>query len=119
MKRCPLLAALIVPCSLLMPRSLTVPWSFMTPCSPAMAEDLPVPPVPPEHPPLADAAPVPNANAEAPVAPASDKVSVAVRTYPIRMHDPGMGFAPGSRYQSSEDRKPIQTPGLSISVPLK
>ena len=32
---------------------------------------------------------------------------------------PSVGFAPGSRYQTTEDRKPIQTPGFSISVPLK
>ena len=35
----------------------------------AMADDLPVPPIPPEHPPLAETAPVPNANAQAPVVP--------------------------------------------------
>lgn len=93
--------------------------AIITPCSFAMAADLPVPPVPPEHPPLADAAPVPNVNAEAPVAPTSDKPSLNVRMYRAKMYDPGEGFVPGSRYQSSEDRKPIQTPGLSIDVPLK
>jgi hypothetical protein len=85
----------------------------------AMAEDLPVPPIPPEHPPLADAAPVPNVNAEAPVTPTSGKPSVNVTVYRVTLYDPSMGFVPGSRYQSSEDRKPIQTPGFSVSVPLE
>jgi hypothetical protein len=85
----------------------------------AMAEDLPVPPIPPEHPPLAEIAPVPNFDAQAPIAAASNAPSIDVRLYRARPYDPGMGFAPGSRYQSSEDRKPIQTPGLSINVPLQ
>jgi hypothetical protein len=87
--------------------------------SAAIAEDLPVPPIPPNIAPIADAAPVPNPDAEAPVTPSSDEPSVNVRLYRVRMYDPSAGFVPGSRYQSSEDRKPIQTPGLSISVPLK
>jgi hypothetical protein len=85
---------------------------------PARAEDLPVPPIPPEHPPLADIAPVPNIDATEPIAPASNSPSIDVKLYRARPYDPGLGFAPGSRYQTSEDRKAIQTPGISISVPL-
>jgi hypothetical protein len=85
----------------------------------AMAEDLPIPPIPPVSPPLADAAPVPNLDAEAPVAPTSDQPSVNVRLYRATTYDASVGFVPGSRYQSSEDRKPIQTPGFSVSVPLR
>jgi hypothetical protein len=87
--------------------------------SAAMAEDLPVPPIPPSIPPIADAAPVPNPDAAAPVTASSDEPSVNVRLYRVRMYDPSVGFVPGSHYQSTEDRKPIQTPGFSISVPLK
>jgi hypothetical protein len=87
--------------------------------SAAVADYLPVPPIPPNLPQIADAAPVPNPDAEAPVTPSSDEPSVNVRMYRIRMYDPSAGFVPGSRYQSTEDRKPIQTPGFSISVPLK
>lgn len=83
------------------------------------AEDLPVPPVPPANLPLPDTAPVPNPNAKAPVADPSDAPSVDVKLYRARPYDPGVGFTPGSRYQSNEDRKPIQTPGLSFSVPIK
>jgi hypothetical protein len=85
----------------------------------AMAQGLPVPPVPPDVPPFADAAPVPNVNAQAPITPASDQPSVNVRLYRARTYDASAGFVPGSRYQSTEDRKPIQTPGFSVSVPLK
>ena len=84
-----------------------------------LAETLPVPPVPPVHPPAADSAPVPDANAQAPLSATSDAPTFDVRFYRARPYDPGLGFAPGSRYQTTEDRKPIQTPGFSISVPLK
>jgi len=85
----------------------------------ATADNLPVPPIPPEHPLLAEVAPVPNLDARVPVTAASDSPTFDVRLYRARPYDPGMGFAPGSRYQTSEDRKPIQTPGVSISVPLE
>jgi hypothetical protein len=85
----------------------------------ALAENLPVPPVPPAQPPISEAAPVPNVNAEAPVAPASNEVKLDVKFYRARTYDASKGFVPGSRYQSNEDRKPIQTPGFSVSVPLK
>jgi hypothetical protein len=85
----------------------------------AYAEELPVPPIPPALPNLADAAPVPNVDAQAPMAPGSDQPSINMRLYRARTYDPAGGFVPGSRYQSSEDRKAIQTPGFSINVPLK
>jgi len=85
----------------------------------AMVEDLPVPPIPPERPPLAEVAPVPNVDAREPVAAASNAPTIDVRFYRARPYDQGMGFAPGSRYQTSEDRKPIQTPGVSVTVPLQ
>jgi hypothetical protein len=92
--------------------------AFMTFSPFAMADELPVPPIPPRVPPLADAAPVPNVNAEAPVRPDSNGPSVNVRLYRAKTYDPSVGFVPGSRFESTEDRKAIQTPGLSIDVPL-
>jgi hypothetical protein len=83
------------------------------------AETLPVPPVPPDHLPLAEAAPVPNVDAQAPAVATSEKPSIDVMLYRARTYDSSAGFAPGSRFQDSEDRKPIQTPGISIRVPLK
>jgi hypothetical protein len=91
---------------------------LLTMAAAAMADQLPVPPSPPAHPPSGEIAPVPDFDAHAPIAPISDQPTVDVRLYRARTYDPSLGFAPGSRYQTSEDRKPIQTPGLSISVPL-
>jgi len=85
----------------------------------AFARDLPVPPIPPERPPFGEQAPIPNPDATAPSGPLSTAPTVAVRQFRSQPYGPGLGFAPGSRYESAEDRKPIQTPGLSISVPLK
>jgi hypothetical protein len=85
----------------------------------AMAADLPVPPLPPANPPPGDAAPVPNFDAAGPLVPDSDQPSVYVRLYRNKMYDPSTGFVPGSRFQTSEDKKPIQTPGFSVSVPLR
>jgi hypothetical protein len=86
---------------------------------PALAEDLPLPPIPPDNPPAGDTAPVPNVDARAPAPPSSEQASVNVKLYRADPPDPSLGFLPGSRFQNSEERKPIQTPGFSITVPLK
>ena len=31
----------------------------------------------------------------------------------------GLGYAPGSHFATSEEKRPIQTPGLSVQVPLQ
>ena len=93
--------------------------AFLAAAPVAMAEDLPVPPVPPERPPHGDLAPVPDVAVAAPVALPSEKPSFDFKLYRAGQFDTNVGFTPGSRYQTSEDRKPIQTPGFSISVPLK
>lgn len=92
---------------------------LLTAGAPAFAEELPVPPVPPDNPPISEAAPTPDFNARGPVAPASEGASVNVRLYRSNPPDPSRGFAPGSRFQTAEERKPIQTPGFSVTVPLR
>jgi hypothetical protein len=87
--------------------------------SAAFARDLPVPPIPPERSAFGEKAPIPNLDASAPNGPVSNAPTLAVRQFRAQPYGPGLGFAPGSRYESAEDRKPIQTPGLSINVPLK
>jgi hypothetical protein len=86
---------------------------------PAVADTLPLPPVPPANIPVQEAAPVPNIDAQAPAAATSEGPTVAVKLYRFQDYDPSHGFTPGSQYQSSEDRKPIQTPGFSVNVPLR
>jgi hypothetical protein len=83
------------------------------------ADDLPVPPQPPPIVPSPDIAPVPDFGASAPIRPESEDPSLNVKLYRYTPPDSSQGFSPGSRYQSTEDRKAIQTPGFSFSVPLK
>lgn len=92
---------------------------FAATLSATMQNELPEPPMPPDTIPMGDSAPVPNVDARAPAVVASEAPRLDVKLYRSRPFDPSLGFAPGSRYQSTEDRKPIQTPGFSISVPLK
>ncbi len=84
----------------------------------ADAADLPVPPVPPSSPPSSTAAPVPDNDFFPPQSAANAGPTVALKFFRSQTYDPGLGFSPGSRYRSSEERKPIQTPGISLSVPL-
>ncbi len=84
----------------------------------ALAEELPVPPSPPDRGPASDAAPVPNLDAQNPATASQAQTNVQVQFYRSQPYQAGVGFAPGSRYRTPEDRKPIQTPGLSVSVPL-
>jgi hypothetical protein len=85
----------------------------------ASADDLPVPPIPPSLPPVTEVAPVPNPDAEGPVAPSSNQTSLNMKFYQMKLYDPSLGFSPGSQYQNPEERKPLQTPGFSLSVPLQ
>jgi hypothetical protein len=100
-----------------MKRRLLISLMFVT--GPALAEELPVPPIPPDHPPIGDTAPVPDVDARAPVPPSSEQTSINVKLYRSDPPDTSLGFLPGSRFRNSEERKPIQTPGFSITVPLR
>jgi hypothetical protein len=83
------------------------------------AEDLPVPPVPPAHVPTPDAAPVPDQSNLRTGASSDSDPNVQLRFFRSSPPDPSAGFTPGSRFQTPEERKPIQTPGLSLSVPIQ
>jgi len=89
------------------------------PGSIAMAEELPVPPVPPAATSSLSAAPVPDADMRDPFGSTAPAPKVALRFYRNETYNGGYGYMPGSRYQSAEDKKPIQTPGFSVSVPIK
>ena len=82
----------------------------------------PIPPIPPHATSqLAKPAPVPDQDAQPPPDPNSTphtKVSVAnFRRQPTA--DSGAGFPYGSQFQSREDARPIQTPGLTVTIPLR
>jgi hypothetical protein len=80
---------------------------------------LPLPPIPPAHPPGEQLAPTPDRDAQAPWVPANDGVRVRPQDFRAQLLTQGLGYVPGSQFQSNEDRRPIQTPGLSLQVPLQ
>ena len=81
---------------------------------------LPVPPVPPAHPPAGQVAPVPNPDLRPPADPADQGLQVRLQDFRARRFDEGgMGYSPGSQYETTEDKRPIQTPGLTVRVPLQ
>jgi hypothetical protein len=79
---------------------------------------LPVPPIPPAHPPTAQSAPVPDPNLAAPLA-GSLLPDVKFQDFRASQYSTSPGYAPGSQFQTSEDKRPIQTPGLTWKVPLQ
>jgi len=80
---------------------------------------LPVPPIPPAHPPTDQPAPVPNPNASAPPVKTSQGPRVTIQDFRAQAFDQSHGYAPGSRFETSEDRRNIQTPGLKVWLPLQ
>jgi hypothetical protein len=80
---------------------------------------LPVPPIPPAHPPRDQSAPMPNLDARAPAMVADQGTQVGFRNFRYRRYDPSLGYTPGSQFQTSEEKRVIQTPGLMMRVPLQ
>lgn len=85
----------------------------------AAAPALPVPPLPPAHPPTPQAAPVPNIDLRAPELAAVPRTAVGLRVFRMTDHGTGLGFIPGSAYETPEGRRPVQTPGFTVSVPVR
>jgi hypothetical protein len=79
---------------------------------------LPVPPIPPANPPTALSAPMPDRDLQAPTAP-GQRLQVSVQDFRVQRFYQGLGYAPGSHFETSEEKRPIQTPGLSVKVPLQ
>jgi hypothetical protein len=80
---------------------------------------LPLPPPLPTNPPTDQAAPVPDGDLAYPNRVAQDPAAFALRVYPLQDLGTGDGYIPGSAYQAPEQRKPIQTPGFMVTVPLQ
>jgi hypothetical protein len=79
---------------------------------------LPVPPIPPPHPPADQSAPVSDRDATGPLSPASPGPRVTLQDFRADRLQQGFGYTPGSQFETSEDKRPIQTPGLTVQVPL-
>jgi hypothetical protein len=79
---------------------------------------LPLPPTPPANARADQSAPVPYANP--PSATASNGIGgFRLRIYSLDEHDSGSAYIPGSGYSAPLSRKPMQTPGFSVSLPFK
>jgi hypothetical protein len=85
----------------------------------APAPTLPVPPIPPVHPPAAQSAPIPNPDARAPPDQSSGRTQVGFTDFRLDRDTQSLGYSPGSQFQTSEDRRVVQTPGLTVRVPLQ
>jgi hypothetical protein len=79
---------------------------------------LPVPPIPPARPPAAFLAPVPNPDAQAPNPTTPLSPRVTVEDFRVNRPNPAFGYSPGSQYETSEEKRPIQTPGVAVQLPL-
>ena len=80
---------------------------------------LPVPPIPPLHPPTDESAPLPNENIEAPAPDASQGPQFSIHDFRVNRFNSSMGYIPGSQFETSEEKRPIQTPGVSVRFPLQ
>lgn len=83
------------------------------------APSLPVPPIPPADAPADQSAPMPDLDARAPSGDAAQHVTVSVQDFRVERFYQGLAFSPGSRFATSEEKRPIQTPGVTVQVPLQ
>jgi hypothetical protein len=103
--------------------SIVAAWPFLVLLASAGAgpnRSLPVPPIPPANPPTARTAPMPNRDAVGPLTPSENGPQVQLkdfRAHPFQQS--GLGYSRGSQFQSGEDKRPIQTPGLTVRIPLQ
>jgi hypothetical protein len=88
--------------------------------APTPTPSLPVPPIPPEHPPMDQSAPVPNPDLRGPQDTSGDGTRLTFTDFRLdRDKQSSLGYSPGSQFQNGEDRRVIQTPGLTVRVPLQ
>jgi len=87
--------------------------------APGPTSSLPVPPIPPAHPPTGQLAPVPNPELRGTQDPVSRGTQVSITDFRVPQPNQSLGYAPGSHFQSSSERRDIDTPGLTVRVPLQ
>jgi hypothetical protein len=64
-------------------------------------------------------APVPDPDMTGPLVPDPQGAQFSISNFRVRRPDQNLGYGPGSQFETSEDKRPIQTPGLTIRVPLQ
>jgi hypothetical protein len=78
----------------------------------------PIPPIP--HARLATPAPMPDRDAQPPPDPnASPHTKLTPTNFRPPKADTDAGFPYGSRFRSPQDMQPIQTPGFTVTIPLR
>jgi hypothetical protein len=100
--------------------SIVAAWPFLVLLASGPNRSLPVPPIPPANPPTARTAPMPNRDAVGPLTPAENGPKVQLKDFRAGpFQQSGLAYSRGSQFQSDEDKRPIQTPGLTVRVPLQ
>lgn len=84
----------------------------------AAGPNLPLPPTPPERPPAGEPAPIPNSDLRQ-QARATPTTEFYVHIFSLQEHGGGLAYIPGSAYPAPEDRRFAQTPGITVSVPMR
>ena len=93
--------------------------ALSVPVAVAWAQSLPIPPIPPANRPPEQAAPMPNNNIRDPALTANTEVTLRPEFYRATRPDTSYGFTPGSRFQTNDEKRPLQTPGFRLTVPLQ
>jgi hypothetical protein len=63
---------------------------------------------------------MPNRDAVGPLTPAENGPKVQLKDFRAGpFQQSGLAYSRGSQFQSDEDKRPIQTPGLTVRVPLQ
>jgi hypothetical protein len=85
-----------------------------------LSRRIPIPPVPHANTPLTGAAPVPDRDAQPPPGPnASPHTKVTPTDFRLPNINADAGYPSGSRFRSPQDTQPIQTPGFTVTIPLR
>ncbi len=89
----------------------------------APSDALPVPPIPPDERPAADAAPVPNDDARGPAEPLPSSIRIAPSlNQQGKVYSQGEGYTPGSSYNAykdgERDRLLKPSPGFNLRMSL-
>ena len=85
-----------------------------------LSRQVPIPPVPNANAPLTTPAPVPDRDAQSPLGPDS---LPHTRVTPTDFRSPnvytGAAYPYGSQFPTPEDKQPLGTPGLTVTIPLR
>jgi hypothetical protein len=84
----------------------------------AARSSLPLPPTPPAHAPSEVLAPLPGGDLRTSEL-GTPTTEFSVRMFSLQEHGGGLAFIPGSAYPAPEDRKPVGTPGFTVSLPMR